>query len=146
MALFSVDVTKRGVKDFSRTYLLNTEKVGNFYYDSGDSETVFYYVESKDGEKKPVRYHTAEGYTTFEDHFNEAMEKRRLNLQVVAYGVNDESWEKDVNIDANSIIYAWDDGSYGRVVVDNGAFNTLQYKTVEKIADIESESSTSASA
>jgi hypothetical protein len=146
MALFSVAVTHRDDKAHSRTYLLNTEKVGNFYYDSDNSRTVFYYVETEDRRRKAVKYETAENYTTFEDHFNEAMEKRRLNLQVRFRGVNDEAWSEDVNIDANRLVHAYDDGSYGRVVFENGAFGTLQYLTVEKIADIESESSTSASA
>jgi hypothetical protein len=150
MALFSVAVVNKNHKAYSKTLLLNTEKVGNFFYDSaandGSGGTVFFYVESEDRKHKAVRYETAEAYTTFEDHFNEAMEKRRLNLQVVAYGTNDESWDEDVNIDANRIIMAYDDGTNGRVFFENGAFDVLQYKTVETISDIESESSTSASA
>jgi hypothetical protein len=146
MALFSVAVTYRDDKAHSRTYLLNTEKVGNFYYDSDNSRTVFYYIETEDRRRKAVKYETAENYTTFEDHFNEAMAKRRLNLRVKFRGVNDEAWDEDVNIDANRLVMAYDDGSYGRVFFENGAFGVLQYLTVEKIADIESESSTSASA
>lgn len=146
MGLFSVAVTYRDGKAHSRTYLLNTEKVGNFYYDSDNSRTVFYYIETEDRKRKAVKYETAESYTTFEDHFNEAMEKRRLNLRVRFRGVNDEAWEEDVNIDANRLVNAYDETSYGRVTFENGAFGTLQYLTVEKIADIESESSTSASA
>lgn len=150
MGLFSVAVVNKNHKAYSKTLLLNTEKVGNFYYtpsaNGGDGGTVFYYVEAEDRKQKAVRYETAETYATFEDHFNEAMEKRRLNLQVVAYGVNDETWTEDVNIDANRLVMAYDDGTNGRVFFENGAFDILQYKTVETISDIESESSTSASA
>ncbi len=152
MALFKLDVVERDNKDFSATYLLNTEKVGNFYYDSsarsGSGGTIFHYVENEDRKNKAVRYITSESYTTFEDHFNEAMQKRRINLQIVAKGETDETWEQDVNVDANRIVYAENDstGSFAYVYFENGAFETLRYKTKENIDEIESESSTSASA
>lgn len=146
MALFQVAVTKRNGKDFSRTYGLNTENVINFYYDSDNSRTVFYYAELENRRVKTIKYETSVSYSTFEDYFNETQGKRRLNLQVVARGINDETWSEDVNVDADRILYVWDDGSYGRVVFENGAFDTLCYKTTEKLADILTEESSSVSA
>src|SRR6056297_3372840 len=136
MALFQVAVTKKNGKDYSRTYGLNTEKVINFYYDSDNSRTVFYYAELENRRAKTIKYETSDDYSTFEDYFNETQGKRRLNLQVVARGVN---------VDADRILYIWDDGSYGRVVFENGAFETLRYKTTEKLADILTEESSSVS-
>ncbi|MFW5944760.1 MAG: hypothetical protein ACOCTU_05815, partial [Bacteroidota bacterium] len=115
---------------------------------------VFYYNELENRRRKSIRYETTLSYTELEDKFTKTLEggkdvselKRRLNLRVVAYGPNDIPWEKDVNVDANKIQYIWDDGNYARVVLDNAAFDTLQYKTEESLDDILYEASTSASA
>jgi hypothetical protein len=148
MGLFTVTVTKRDDKTFSKTYLLNTEKVVNFH-DNDAGGTVFYYTESEDRKRKARKYETGESYATFLNHFtDESFERRRLNLKVVAKGINDETFEENVNVDANRIVYAWDNdaGTYGYVEFDNGAFDILRYKTEELISDIEHEESSSVSA
>lgn len=152
MALIKVPTTKRDTEAVNWTYGLNTEKMGNFFVDGG--VTVFYYNELENRRRKSIRYETTLTYTQLKDKFTKTLEggkdvselKRRLNLRVVAYGPNDTSWQKDVNVDANKIQYIWDDGNYARVVLDNAAFDTLQYKTEESLDDILYEASTSASA
>ena len=159
MALFTVDVVSRNHNsNYSETLLLNTEKVGNFYYDSsangGSGGTVFFFAENESRRTKSIRYETSLSHADFFDKFSQTVfresdmspYRRRLNLSVVARGINEEPWEKQVNVDAHKLIKAYDDGSYAIVEVDSGSFDKLVYKTLETISEIKSEYSTSVSA
>ena len=152
MGLIKVPVTKRDTEAYSKTYGLNTEKMGNFFVEDGS--TVFYYVELENRRAKSMRYETSLSYASLEGKFQVTVEggkpvaeiKRRLNLRAVAKGVNDETWEHDVNVDIDKIQYIWDSGDYAYVVLDNGAFDTIRYKVEESLDEIIHEFSASESA
>ena len=152
MGLIKLHLTERNHEEIDRDYALNTEKIGNFFRD-GD-EMVFYYPELENRRVKAVRYKTND-YSNVAN-FKEGILTRaeavwnndyRVNLNVVAKGINEEPWEKDVNLNVNRILYVWNhrDETHGVVEFESGAYEKLRYKTEEKMDEIMEEISASGS-
>jgi len=145
MALIQVPVTEKNRKSHSKTYLFNTENVGDFYADG--TSTVFFYVELTNGRRKPVEYKTSTGKTAFETLMDSTLYDNRMDVSAAEKTVTSkETFSKTVNIDVNKVIKGWDiDTTSCYLEVESGGFRVVKYKLNHVIADLESASSTSVS-
>jgi len=145
MALIKVPVTKRNDLPFSITYGLNTEKIVDYFKEYG--ETVLYYAENENQNRKPVKYVTSLSKDELHNRLDDILEagvntefiRRFLHLSATHRGRNDESWNVDVTLDANRITYVWDDpqdSSKGYVEFANGGFDLMRFRTQENLDEV----------
>lgn len=152
MAWIQVAVAEKNGNTFSKTLLLNTEKVGDIQ--ASDSVAEFWY---EDHGKTTAKYKTSsltkdQLITLVSDStlYDERIEIPALGRSLVKRNkLNDLDLfasETVVNVDADKLIDAWDIGStstcYARFELGN---KSILYKVDDTIANLESASSTSVS-
>jgi hypothetical protein len=144
MALIEVAVTKKNDLTYERTYGLNTEKIVDFYKDGDD--TVFWYAEYSNMKKRAVKYVTSLTMEQLRGKFEDTIEagvdteflRRRLNLSALTRGYNDETWVKNITLDANRIVYIWNnadaDGAY--IEFEQGGTGLIRIQVDETLAQV----------
>jgi len=139
MALIQINATKRDFTSISEVFLLNTERINSYYYDAGVGGIVLNYVEKQDKKYKSHVYETSNPVSDFSDIAEYNRGYKFIEINITAEGVNDDPFERTLNISINHIVRVYDsDDGYGYVEIEYANFEYKRYKTQETLLEIQS--------
>ncbi len=143
MALVEINTVRRDVLRQEATYLINTERIVSYYYDSsvndGNGGVVIHYEKVRGSKYDIVVFETSNSLADFSDMGNYDRLYKYVDFPVTARGVTDEPLSRTMYIDINHVVLVYDiDGSNSYIEVENGLFDVEMYKVSQSISTIKS--------